>query len=79
MAQDVEDHGEWLNFRVDGVPVQVSREAMEDHFGAGEGTGSLVTAFRIRQAEIVVRVREVLAKGGEYTQQSPLLMRTSDF
>jgi hypothetical protein len=82
-VSDAEDHGEWLNIRVpDGsreIVARVSREAMEDHFGAGAGPGSLVVAYRAHEAAIHARVRQRAHSGLQYTAAAPLVLKTQDF
>lgn len=82
---NAEDHGEWLNIRVqmeDGsstVPVKISREAMEDHFGAGEGGHGLALAYRKHQQVIHTKVLQKMQISVAYNIDHPIELRTADF
>ncbi|MGJ7489431.1 hypothetical protein [Variovorax sp. ZT4R33] len=82
---NVEDHGEWLNFRfrevgeTTSIPVKMSREALTDHFGAGSESGELVKAYAQNQEEIHAVVRTKAKGSGPYTVANPLELRTADF
>jgi hypothetical protein len=77
----VEDHGEWFNFRLllgdTELPVRISREAMEDHFGA-EAFESLVHAYRHHAEQLHVRLAALVVPGVEYTREQPLVVHTKD-
>ncbi len=80
---DVEDHGEWLNFAMlhTGVkiPARISREAMEEHFGALQGPGSLKKAYELDAEMIHARAVDMMVAGVSYTADSPLVLKTEDF
>ncbi|MET3382703.1 DUF1488 family protein [Variovorax paradoxus] len=82
---NVEDHGEWLNFRYReigsgfSIPVKISREALADHFGANGPSENLVKAYAQNQDAIHRKVREKMQPGVNYTPTSPLVLRTADF
>ncbi|HEX2010267.1 MAG TPA: DUF1488 family protein [Roseateles sp.] len=83
MATEPVDHGEWLNFRApyDGgtIPVLISREALEDHFGADHRNNDLVRAFLAHDARIVAKALERASEGGVYTDENPLRLTSGDF
>lgn len=82
---NVEDHGEWLNFRFReigsgfSIPVKISREALEDHFTAGSSLEDLVKTYVQNQDAIHAKVREKVQPGVNYTPTRPLELRTADF
>lgn len=80
---NVEDHGEWLSFEVPysggAVPARISREAMEEHFGAGQGPGSLKAAYTLDAEMIKARAGDFILPGVSYTPDSPLVLKTEDF
>jgi hypothetical protein len=79
---NVEDHGEWLNFRVPiaggSIPVKMSREALEDHFRAGADSVDLVQAY-VTNADVIHAKVLAKADGKTFTPQNPLELRTTDF
>lgn len=82
---NVEDHGEWLNFRyrddslTSSVPVKMTREALEDHFAAGAESCTLIQAYAQNTDAIHAKVREKMKPGVTYTPAQPLELRTADF
>ena len=86
---EAEDQGETLSISIqtaDGrVPVVISREAMEDHFGADKlppGAGaspSLVQAYHRHEDAINAKAIAKMEPGVAYTRDSPLRLRTGDF
>lgn len=78
-----EDHGEWLSFRMPvtggSIPVRVSREALEDHFGANSVTGGLLGAYARNDELIHELARRRIVPGVVYSHETPLVLRTSDF
>ncbi|MBS0427153.1 MAG: hypothetical protein JSR41_07680 [Proteobacteria bacterium] len=79
---NLEDHGEWFNFRMEGptgqtFPVKVSREVMEDFYGASGG--SLVQAFVQHEQAIRAKVLSKFDPDAVYTRLNPLELRTTDF
>lgn len=80
-AIGLEDLGESLNFRMQHegktAVVRISREAMEDHFGAEPGT-TLAMAYLANPGAVHDRVRAKLVPGIHYTRMAPLVIRTDD-
>lgn len=80
---NVEEHDEWLGFDLpcaDGsIPARISREAMEEHFGAGQGPGSLKAAYALDAEMINARAIDFILPGVTYTRDSPLVLKAEDF
>ena len=80
---NVEDHGQWLSFEVpysgDVIPAKISRAAMEEHFDAGQGPGSLKEAYVLDAEMINARAVDFILPGVTYTHTSPLVLNTEDF
>ncbi len=80
---NVEDHGQWLSFEVPHaggfIPARISREAMEEHFGAGQGPGSLKESYALDAEMINARAADFIIDGVTYTRDSPLVLNTADF
>lgn len=80
---NIEDHGEWLSFEVPhaggAIPARISREAMEDHFGAGQGPDALKNAYSLDAEMINARAVDFILPGVTYTRDSPLVLKTEDF
>ncbi len=76
----IEDHGEWLNFRLPvgeaTIPVRVSREALEDHFEVGK---DLVAAYRANEEAINAAARRQIISGERYSREAPLVLETKHF
>lgn len=83
MDPNVEDHGEWLSFEVPHaggvIPAKISRGAMEEHFGAGQGPGSLKEAYALDAEMINARAIDCILPGVTYTRDSPLVLKAEDF
>jgi hypothetical protein len=80
---DVQDHGAWLSFSMTHagtkVAVRVSREAMEEHFGAGQGPDTLKQAYALDAEMIHARAADQIVAGVAYTQDHPLMLGMADF
>lgn len=87
---DFEDLGETLNVRIETpqgrIPLVISREAMEDHFGAGKLVPgavaedfSLAKAFARHEEQITAKAIERMQPGEVYNRDNPLRLRTADF
>ncbi len=80
---NVVDHGEWLSFGISHegriIPVKISREAMEDHFGAVQEPDSLKKAYALDAEMIHARAADMIVAGVVYTQDNPLVLKTEDF
>lgn len=80
---NLNDEGEWLTFRIAApggtLPVKVSREAMDDHFGAGQEQGGMAQAFVRHQAAIEAKAMSKVQPGAVYTPGRPLELHTADF
>jgi hypothetical protein len=80
---DVEDHGDWLNFGMSHagmkIPVRISRQAMEEHFGAGQGPDSLKKAYALDAEMIHARAVDLMVAGTTYTPEQPLVLNAEDF
>jgi hypothetical protein len=78
---NIEDHGEWLNFRVqiDGqtVPVRITKEAIDDHFGVC-GDEPLAQSYARHSEEINAIAISKVTQGSVYTREHPLILRTAD-
>lgn len=76
-----EDHGEWLNFLLPmgsgDVPVKLTREAMQEHFGAEAGQ-SLVDVYRQHGEAIHQRVSVLVTGLQQFTREDPLVVRSKD-
>ena len=74
-------HAEWFDFSLplgeSTVPVRISREALEDHFGA-EAFETLGHAYRHHAEQIHLRVAPLAGQTPTYTEESPLLVRSKD-
>lgn len=79
---NVEDHGEWLSFRVPipggSIPVKMSREALADHYGVKAHPQGLMEAY-VQNAEAIHEKALKMAKGQSFTSLHPLELRTADF
>lgn len=82
-SSNVEDHGEWLSFGLlhagSTIPVRISREAMEEFFGAERGPDSLKKAYEQDAEMIHARAADLVVAGTSYTPDNPLLLRMEDF
>jgi len=84
-VSDVEAQGQWLkiNFRKSRisnlVPVRITREALEVHFGATADSVSLVLAYTENRQAIDAKVKAKMKPGVIYTLAQPLELRTEDF
>ncbi|MDM0032195.1 hypothetical protein QTI33_08615 [Variovorax sp. J22P271] len=80
---NLEDRGGWLTFRVSraggSIPVRATREAMEDHFGAGPGDKDLAAAYLQHSESINAKVLELAPAGNVYSTANPLKLSTGDF
>ena len=80
---NVEDHGEWLGFGLSHagstIPVRISREAMEEFFGAGPGPDSLKKAYEQDAEMIHARAADLVLAGVNYTTDNPLMLKMEDF
>lgn len=79
--QHAEDHGESLNFRLPlgehHVPIRISREAMEDHFGAASFE-TLAHAYRHHAEQIHLRVAPLAGQTPDFTTEHPLVVHSRD-
>lgn len=80
----LEDRGSKLFVRVkraDGgsVPAVISREALVDHFAAGEEPRDLAHAYLAHQQVINEKVLQLDPSGSVYTDSNPMLLGTGDF
>jgi hypothetical protein len=80
---NVEDHGDWLSFGLSHagstIPVRISREAMEEFFGAVPEPDSLKKAYE-RDAEMIhARAADMVVAGVNYTADNPLILKMEDF
>jgi hypothetical protein len=80
----LEDRGSKLFVRVkraDGgsVPAVISREALVDHFAAGEGPRDLAHAYLSHQHVINEKVLQLDPSGSVYSDSNPMLLGTGDF
>jgi hypothetical protein len=71
------DAGETLSFRMVHhglwIPVVISREALEAHFGELAGNGlALIDAYRTKVNEIEERIRPLIRLGVPYSRSNPL-------
>jgi hypothetical protein len=80
---NLEDKGGWLTFRVTraggSIPVRITRETMEDHFGAGPGDKGLAEAYLQHGETINAKVLELAPAGDVYSTENPLKLSTGDF
>lgn len=81
---NLEDKGGWLTVRVKrssggSIPVRIAREAMEEHFGAGQGERSLADAFLAHREAIDAKVLELAPSGDLYTTENPMRLGVGDF
>lgn len=80
---NVEDHGEWLSFGLSHagstIPVRISREAMEEFFGAVAGPDSLKKAYEQDAEMIHARAADMVVAGKSYTPENPLVLGMEDF
>lgn len=80
---NVEDHGEWLSFGLSHagttIPVRISREAMEEFFGAEPGPDSLKKAYEQDAEMIHARAADLVVAGVSYTTDNPLMLKMEDF
>ena len=80
---NVEDHGEWLSFGLlhagTTIPVRISREAMEEFFGAVPGPDSLKKAYEQDAEMIHARAADLVVAGVSYTSDKPLMLKMEDF
>ncbi|MEO8023426.1 hypothetical protein [Polaromonas sp.] len=80
---DVIDHGDWLSFGISHagsiIPVKISREAMEEHFGASKGPDSLKSAYALDAEMIHARAADMIVAGVAYTPDNPLVLKAEDF
>ena len=78
------DLGESLDFRLPFkggfIPVRISRQAMQDHFGAKETGGgmALSTAYLANPGKVHERVAPRVNEGASYSSDYPLLISTRD-
>jgi hypothetical protein len=74
------DTGEALGFRMVHhglwIPVLISREAMEAHFGASDQI--LIDVYRAKERDMEERVRSLLRAGVPYSRNHPLRVSTAD-
>ncbi|MCX2864602.1 hypothetical protein OOZ63_22480 [Paucibacter sp. PLA-PC-4] len=74
---------ETLNVRIataqGAIPLVISREALEDHFGAGAGAYSLIDAFKKHEDVITARALARMVEGETYSRENPLKLGTGDF
>jgi hypothetical protein len=81
----IEAQGQWLKFgfrksRMSAlVPVRISREALEVHFGATADSVSLVLAYTENRQAIDAKVQAKMKPGTSYSLAQPLELRTDDF
>lgn len=80
----LEDRGSKLFVRVKrsgggSVPAVISREALVDHFAAGEGPRDLAHAYLAHQQVINEKVLQLDPSGSVYTDSNPMLLGTGDF
>ncbi|SFV03723.1 hypothetical protein SAMN05216350_11734 [Polaromonas sp. YR568] len=82
-SSNVEDHGEWLSFGLTHagktIPVRISREAMEEFFGAASGPDSLKKAYELDAEMIHARAVDLVVAGVAYTPDNPLVLKVEDF
>jgi len=82
-ALKVEDHGDWLSFGISHggqmIPVRISREAMEEFFGAASGPDSLKKAYELDAEMIHARAADLVVAGVNYTADNPLVLKMEDF
>ncbi|MEO7886938.1 MAG: hypothetical protein ABIR76_09360 [Polaromonas sp.] len=82
-SQDVEDHGDWLGFGLPHagttIPVRISREAMEEYFGAVQEPESLKKAYARDAQMIQARAADLVVPGVSYTADNPLVLNMEDF
>jgi hypothetical protein len=82
-ALKVEDHGEWLSFGISHagqtIPVRISREAMEEFFGAEQGPDTLKKAYELDAEMIHARAADMVVAGVNYTPDNPLVLKMEDF
>lgn len=82
-SQNIEDHGEWLSFGLSHaggtIPVRISREAMEEFFGAVPGPDSLKKAYEQDAEMIHARAADMVVAGVSYTPDNPLVLKMEDF
>lgn len=81
---NLEDRGATLFVRVkraDGgsIPVVMTREALEIHFGAEKGEKSLAQAYLAHRGTINAKALELDPAGGLYTDSNPMLLGAGDF
>ena len=76
------DTGETLSFRMVHhglwIPVVISREALEAHFGELAGNLALIDAYRTKANEIEERVRPLIRLGVPYSRSNPLRVSTAE-
>jgi len=81
-ALKVEDHGDWLSFGIShagqAIPVKISREVMEEFFGAAPGD-ALKKAYELDAEMIHARAADLVVAGVNYTPDNPLVLRMEDF
>ncbi len=79
----VEDHGDWLSFDMShagsSIPVRISRAAMEEHFDAGQGPGSLKKAYELDTEMIHARAADQIVAGVSYSPDHPLVLGPEHF
>lgn len=82
-SQEVVDHGDWLSFGMSHagsvIPVRISREAMEEFFGAAKGPDSLKSAYALDAEMIHARAADMVVAGVNYTPDHPLVLKAEDF
>ena len=80
-ASHIKRHAEWFDFILplgEGhVPVRISREALEDHFGA-EAFETLGHAYRHHAEQIHLRVAPLAGQAPAFTADHPLLVQSKD-
>ena len=79
---NVEDHGDWLGFGISHagqtIPVKISREVMQEFFGAAPGD-PLKKAYELDAEMIHARAADLVVVGTNYTPDNPLVLRMEDF
>jgi hypothetical protein len=75
--------GEMLSFRMVHhglwIPVAMSREAVESHFGSpGDGSQALIDIYKTKASEIEERVRPLIRPGTPYSQRNPMQVHRLD-
>ncbi len=82
-SANAQDHGDWLSFDMShagsSIPVRISRAAMEEHFDAGQGPGSLAKAYELDAEMIHARAADQIVFGTAYSADKPLVLGAEHF